>query len=306
MGAQSALFAPAKFGALPEMLRPDELSKGNGIMGLATVVASALGTVAGYQLYGTVTPALDAGATLAGLWIPAVTLVGIAVAGTATSLMVRTPSAAAPEKPLEWNPVTETWPALRLLAADVRILRTALGIGFFWMLASLAQLNVDPFANEGLHLPKEHVGILMAVLVAGLGAGSVLAGVWSQGKVELGIVPLGALGIAISGFSVYVASRFVDPSSAIASQPAFYFCCLALFGLGASAGLFDIPLEAYLQHKSDDRSRGTILAGSNFISFSLILVSCGLFELLHGILELSPASIFMIAGLGRSQSFSMS
>ncbi|MFO1093861.1 MAG: MFS transporter [Planctomycetaceae bacterium] len=51
LGAQSALFGPAKFGSLPEMLHPTQLSKGNGVMGLATVVASALGMVAGFQLF---------------------------------------------------------------------------------------------------------------------------------------------------------------------------------------------------------------------------------------------------------------
>jgi len=299
-GAQAALFAPAKFGSLPEMLEPEELSKGNGVMGLATVVASALGTVAGFQVYGAISPDLDRGAVAGDLWLPAAALIGVAVLGTMTSLLVRTPAAASPARPLAWNPVSETWPALKLLGRDIRLLRTALGIGFFWMLASLAQLNIDPFGKEGLNLPTEQVGILMAVLVAGLGAGSVLAGIWSQGKVELGIVPLGAIGISLSAFAVFLASLFVDtaPNAELVSRPAFYVCCFALFGLGASAGLFDIPLEAYLQHKSDDATRGTILAGSNFVSFALILLSCVVFEILHGVLQLEAATIFMIAGLG--------
>jgi len=298
LGAQSALFGPAKFGALPEILKPESLSQGNGLLGLATVTGSALGTVAGYKLYGVTGPVLDSGPTLAGLWVPALALIGTAIFGTLTSLMVRTGGAANPGKRITWNPVTETWPALQVLFRDVRLMRCALGIGFFWMLASLAQLNTDPFGNEGLHLPKEDVGILMAVLVAGMGVGSVLAGIWSQGKVELGLVPLGAFGISASALGVFIASRFVDVSLAATGQPAFYGVCTMLFCLGGFAALFDIPLEAYLQYRSDDSNRGTVLAGSNFVSFSLILVSCGLFQLLHGILKLPPATIFMLAGLG--------
>jgi acyl-[acyl-carrier-protein]-phospholipid O-acyltransferase/long-chain-fatty-acid--[acyl-carrier-protein] ligase len=303
MGAQSALFAPSKFGALPEMLRPDQLSKGNGLLGMATVVASALGTVAGFWLFSEIEPALgldvSAGgaADWKGLWPAALALVGTAVLGTLSSLWIAPLPAVNPARKMDLNPVTETWPALRLLFSDVRLARTALGIAFFWMLASLAQLNIDPFGEKVLGLEKEHVGILMAVLVSGLGFGSVLAGWWSGGRVELGIVPLGALGIICSSLLTFLASAYVDNTADILQQMSFYFCCAGLFLLGTSAGLFDIPLEAYLQVHSDDRNRGTILAGSNFVAFACILLSCGLFYLMHGPLGMTSSEIFMAAGL---------
>ena len=59
MGSQSALFGPSKFGCIPEILRAEKLSKGNGLMGLITVVASAAGSVGGYWLYSLTTPDLD-------------------------------------------------------------------------------------------------------------------------------------------------------------------------------------------------------------------------------------------------------
>ncbi|MCA9054579.1 MAG: MFS transporter, partial [Planctomycetaceae bacterium] len=280
MGAQSALFAPAKFGSLPEMLHPNALSKGNGVLGLVTVVASALGTVAGYWLFGQVeslvAPAVgSAPASPVLIWPAAAALIGVAVMGTFASLFIGDLPAANPNCKLDLNPITETVPALQLLFSDVKLARTALGIAFFWMLASLAQLNIDPFGEQTLGLPKEHIGILMAVLVAGLGFGSVLAGWWSGGRVELGIVPLGAVGIIVSSLLTFLASAAVDPARPILDQWAFYGSCLGLFLIGASAGLFDIPLEAFLQYRSDDRTRGTILAGSNFIAFSGILLSCG-------------------------------
>ncbi|MFV0445301.1 MAG: acyl-[ACP]--phospholipid O-acyltransferase [Planctomycetaceae bacterium] len=298
MGTQSALFAPAKFGALPELLQPSELSKGNGVMGLATVVASALGTVAGFWLFGLIDVDADSlSVSLGNIWPAAASLIGLAILGTLASLAIRRLAAVSPTRRIELNPITETWPALQQLFADVRIARTALGIAFFWMLASLAQLNIDPFGAQVLGLAKEHIGILMAVLVAGLGAGSILAGWWSGGRVELGIVPLGAVGIIFSSLLTYLASSQVDLTQPILEQWAFYLSCLGLFLIGASAGLFDIPLEAYLQYKSDDANRGTILAGSNFVAFSAILVSCGLFGLMRGPLGMTSAEIFMVAGL---------
>ncbi len=299
MGAQSALFGPAKFGSLPEMLRPEALSKGNGMLGLATVVASALGTVAGFRLFDAlVNLGLFEGRGFAAVWPAGVALIGVAAAGLTASLWIPRLAPADPSARLKFDPIRETVPALRGLFSEQRLLRAALGIAFFWFLASLAQLNIDPFADIQFGLDKKDVGILLAVLVAGLGAGSVLAGWWSGGKVELGIVPLGTIGIIISALMLYVSGSQVDPTGRALEQSAFWWSCFWLFQLGVSAGLFNIPLETYLQHESDERNRGTVLAGSNFVSFSFILVSCGLFFLLRGAFELSPAAIFMVAGLG--------
>jgi acyl-[acyl-carrier-protein]-phospholipid O-acyltransferase/long-chain-fatty-acid--[acyl-carrier-protein] ligase len=159
MGAQSALFGPAKFGSLPEMLHPDQLSKGNGLLGLVTVVASALGTVAGFRLFGALESRglLEAGG-LSAIWPAAVALIGVAAAGTLTSLWMQRLPAADASAQLKFDPLRETWPALRLLAADRRLMRTALGIGFFWFLASMSQLNIDPFGDEIIGLAKEDWG----------------------------------------------------------------------------------------------------------------------------------------------------
>ena len=299
MGAQSALFGPAKFGSLPEMLGPEALSKGNGVLGLATVVASALGTVAGFRLFDLLdNQGLFASGGIAAVWPAAAALIGIALLGMTASLWIPKLPAANPAAAIKFDPLRETVPALRCLFSEQRLLRAAVGIAFFWFLASLAQLNIDPFADIQFGLEKKDVGILLAVLVAGLGAGSVLAGWWSGGKVELGIVPLGTIGIIVSSLMLYVSGTQVDPTAHALEQGAFWWSCFWLFQLGVSAGLFNIPLETYLQHESDERNRGTVLAGSNFVSFSFILFSCGLFFLLRGAFELSPAAIFMVAGLG--------
>ncbi|QDU38137.1 Bifunctional protein Aas [Maioricimonas rarisocia] len=297
MGGQTALFAPAKFGSLPELLTPDRLSAGNGYMGLATVVACALGGVAGYQLYGVIEPAWSNGGSLAGLWPAAAALLVTAVAGVLASLPILRVPAADPARKLELNPVMATWPALRQLWSDVRLARTALGIGFFWSLAALAQLNIDQFGSNVLGLQKQDIGMLLALLVAGVGTGSVLAGWWSGGKVELGIVPLGAIGLIVSSIGLFVAGLGVDPTATGQTHTAFVATCIWLFLLGISGGLFSIPLDAYLQHRSDEKVRGTVLAGSNFVAFSMMLVALGAFYVMHGVLGLSPGMIFLLAGL---------
>src|SRR5262249_53565555 len=119
----------------------------------------------------------------------------------------------------------------------------------------------------------------------------------SDGKVELGIVPLGALGIVFSSLLVFAAGSAMDTALPVKSQFAYWGSCLGLFLLGTSAGLYDVPLEAYLQYRSDLQKRGAVLAGSFFLSYALIVLSCGLFYLLSKTLGLSPSTIFMLAGL---------
>ncbi len=297
MGAQSALFAPSKFGAIPEILKVKYLSKGNGLMGLVTVIAAALGTISGFWLFERFQPSLTEPAGLSTLWPAAVALIGVAVTGLGTSLMIRKLPAANPDREPTLNPITDTCRNLKLLASNAALLRTALGIAFFWLLASLAQMNIDPYGSN-MGLDKLEVGILLAVLVAGLGAGSVLAGLASRGSVELGIVPLGAVGITVSSIALLVTNNAFDPMVETSTRTAFYFSGIALFFLGISSGLFNVPLEANLQHRSEPKSRGTILAAANFVAFAFMMGVAGLFWFLHDYLQLKPETIFLIAGLG--------
>ena len=295
MGAQSALFGPAKFGSIPEMLRPEKISSGNGVMALVTVVASALGTFVGFVLYRS---ELAARPGLADIAAPAASLVGVAVIGWGASLLIRHLPIADPARRFPWNPVVETWQNLRFLGSHTALLRATLGIAFFWFLASLANQNINVFGARDLGLDKAGTGVLLVILVAGLGLGSVLAGLWSGGKVELGIVPLGAFGIVVSSWLLYVAGESVDPGVERSAQVAFWWSGVWLFTLGASAGLFNIPLEAFLQHRSETETRGIILAAANFVAFALMLVSAALFYLMQEPLGWSASQIFLAIAIG--------
>jgi acyl-[acyl-carrier-protein]-phospholipid O-acyltransferase/long-chain-fatty-acid--[acyl-carrier-protein] ligase len=310
MGAQSALFGPSKYGAIPELVSHDDLSRANGLMGLVTVGASAVGMVAGYWLFGETreqlgswVPELVKAGTVAAppgfgdLALPAMALIGVAFVGTAASLLIPRLKAAAPERKYEVNPFAATARDLKVLWKDRVIRRTALGIAFFWMLASLAQSNVDPFGEGVLEMEKSTVGILGAILVVGVGIGSVLAGVISGDKVELGLVPLGASVISLSSMALLFTGNQFDPALPPMEQASFYLSCVCLVTLGIGSGFFSIPLDANLQHQSDPEVRGTVLASTNFLTFSFILLAAFVFWLLRTVLAVTPGEIFLLAGL---------
>ncbi len=297
-GIHSALFTPSKYGAIPELVSHEALSAANGWMGLTTVAASALGVVAGLGLYSAGEIDLHHPPGLSELTLPAAAMTGVAIVGTLVSLLIRRTPIANPERKPNFNIFAAARHDLGLLISNQALFRTALGVAFFWALASLSQLTIDRFGPETVGLKDPYTGVLSAVLVLGLGIGSVLAGIASKGKVELGIVPVGAAGITLSSILLFVTGMFIDSTVAPTEQVSVYLSCVWLFTLGASAGFFDIPLEANLQHRSEASTRGTILAATNLMTFSFILGASVLFYVLRSVFGLSPAAVFLIGGLG--------
>lgn len=293
-GAMAALFSPSKSGSIPEQVDESQLSKANGLMGLMTVVPAAFGLLLGYQLASWIQPTPESVITAASTMPAAATVLLIAVVGWVLSLGITPLAAADPTRLAPLNPFAETLASLRYLKGDRPLLRAALGIAFFWTLSSLALTNMDQLGEADLKLSLNSIGWLGMSLVLGVGIGSVLAGWWSGGHVELGIVPLGALGIAFWSMMLCLAGWY----GASAPDFAFVAACSSLFLLGASAGLFDVPMEAYLQQRAEPEHLGRVVSATNFLAFSGMLGVTGLYYVLRNILELSPSFIFLIAGLG--------
>jgi len=275
MGGQSALFGPAKLGSIPEMLDDSRISAANGIIGLTTVIATTVGSGVGMTLADLVAVQVQE------RWaVASAVLFAVAIAGYFTSLMIVPLPAADPSRKFPWDAAGQTWRDLCTLGESRAMLRVALGIMFFWSLGALAQLNIDQFAFEGEATKQAQVAPLLVALVAGVGFGSVLAGVWSAGRVELGILPLGAGGLCLMSMLLFtVEGELFKPSG---EWTISYIAAAALlFLLGCSAGLFDVPLAAYMQKWSPREHRGSILAASNFLTFGGMLVVSLLFGALR-------------------------
>jgi acyl-[acyl-carrier-protein]-phospholipid O-acyltransferase/long-chain-fatty-acid--[acyl-carrier-protein] ligase len=289
------LFGPAKLGSIPEMLDSTRISAANGLIGLTTVLSTTIGAVVGSTL------ADNTGLKGQEHWEwSAMVLIGLAVAGWFTSLAIERLPAANPSRVFPKDFVTQTWRDLKSLAYTPTMLRVALGIFFFWTLGGLAHLNIDQFAVEGDVPGQAEMASLLVCLVVGIGVGSVLAGIWSQGRVELGILPLGALGLAASSMLLFtVEGEFFEPSGEWTIS--YVAAGSLLFLLGCSGGLFDVPLAAYMQHYSPREHRGSILAASNFLTFGGILLASLAFGVMRAPVRGEPLfsarAIFLLCGL---------
>jgi len=264
MSAQSALFSPAKYGILPEILGQEDLAEANGVLQMATNVATLLGTLLGVQLYAWFAPDLvPAG------WV----FVALAVVGTLATLYLPLAPPGHANAVLTANPFAS-------FPADVRAMRhvpaltpTIFGLAYFSFLGSLLLAVIPVYGTSALGLSTDVAGRLLLPLVLGLAAGSVLAGFLSRGRVELGLVPFGA--ILLAGFSSHLLLTGTESTLRIAGLPLGPVCDFVMLGIGA--GFFSVPLSALLQQRSPDDQKGKLIGLSNVISNLAILAAalCG-------------------------------
>lgn len=282
MGAQTALFSPSKLGVLPEFLSSRQLSAANGWMGLATMTATVIGMFVGGWLKDS-TGYLGREQHFG--WT-AGTLLGIAAIGTVFSMLIPRTAPSAPDTRLNGKTLFD-WATFRQAGRDIKqlfdrraLFYVAMGTVFFWTIAGVAQMNIDVLSMEsGGALATDRTPLLIS-LVLGVAVGNVLAGFLSRGRIELGLVPIGCFIIILFGAMLsFSPGRFyVDDGpwrSAFGTDATWrlaYACCL-LFGLGTGAGLYDVPLASYLQHRAPARSRGAILSATNFLVFGMMLLA---------------------------------
>jgi acyl-[acyl-carrier-protein]-phospholipid O-acyltransferase / long-chain-fatty-acid--[acyl-carrier-protein] ligase len=289
LGGQAMMFITSKLGAIPEIVRSDKISAANGLMNMVSMTGIILGCVAGNWLYDRTVPA-----GTGRWWLSAAALLGVAACGFITSLFVGRLRSADSSRAFPWNPARQTFRDLAALFSRRSLFLVALGSAYFWTIGSLSQLNIDQFATEYLFLKQTYVGPLLAALTLGIGGGALLAGLVSRGKVELGLVPFGGFGIAVT--SMLLATV---PGGAVGqpSMGGYAMASIFLMGMGITAGLYDIPLQAFLQDRSPPESRGSIMAAYNFLAFTGMLTASGVYWLLSGPFGLPSRMIFFVGGL---------
>ena len=276
MGVHSTVFAPAKYGIMPEVLPTSKLSAGNGILELLTFVGIILGTYAGGWL----------AETLAGRegW-SGLLLAGLAAVGLMTSIGIAKVPAADPGKQFNPNIIGEIWNNFRVMKADRDLWRANWGNTAFFFISMLVQLNLALFAQKVFHLKPTEQASLQAALSLGIGVGSMLAGRLSRGRIEYGLIPVGAGMMALAGFGLGWPGI---------GKPAFA-CALGLLGMGG--GLFIVPIVSVLQHRPSPQSKGAVQGAVSWLSWVGIAVASILQGQLATTFHLSYGQIFWFCGV---------
>src|SRR6185312_1842709 len=118
-----------------------------------------------------------------------------------------------PQLRVNWNPVSETLRNLRLAHGNVVVFRSLLGISWMWFFGAVFLAMFPSFAKDVLHGDEQVASLLLVVFSVGIGIGSLLCEVLSRRHVEIGLVPLGAIGMSVFSVDLYFAARGLPPSA---------------------------------------------------------------------------------------------
>jgi 1-acyl-sn-glycerol-3-phosphate acyltransferase len=269
MGLHSTLFGPVKFAYLPQVLNERELTGGNGMVEMGTFVAILAGNIVGGVLIAL--PGIGASYV-------AITCIAVAILGRITAQYIPNAPATDPTLEINWNPFTETWKNLKLAHGNIVVFRSLLGISWMWFFGAVFLSQFPSFAKDVLHGSSNVASLLLVVFSIGIATGSLLCEVFSRRHVEIGLVPLGAIGMSVFALDLYFASRSLPKAELLTvmqfiSMPANWRVMADLFLLSLFAGLYSVPMYALIQLRSQPTHRARIIAANNILNALFMIAS---------------------------------
>jgi acyl-[acyl-carrier-protein]-phospholipid O-acyltransferase/long-chain-fatty-acid--[acyl-carrier-protein] ligase len=265
MGLQSTFFGPGKYGSLPELFRPTDLPRANGIILMTTFLAIILGTASAGGVK-----------TLLGtddLWVGSIFCIALAVGGTMSSLLIRQLPAASLDLRFTLASLGISRDARLAVWAD-RPLLAAIGAScVFWLVAGIAMPAVNSLGLVQLRVNPFLTSVMVAVIALGIAGGAVLAGQLSGGRANFRLVRIGSWGITLS----CIPMALTLPGGQHAIGYVGSLCVLVL--MGTAAAFFAIPLQVFIQSRPPEELKGRIIAIMNQANFVAILASGVLYSL---------------------------
>lgn len=291
VGFGAAVYSPAKYGILTELLPPEKLVPANGWIEGLTVMSIILGTVLGGTLVSERGTAFllsfDAFANMGirtGPEAAMAVVVGIYVLAALFNL--RIPDTGARYEHQERNPA-------KLIAdfanCSATLWRDKLGqislavTTLFWGAGATLQFIVLKWAERSLDMPLDKATNLIGVVAIGVALGAAMAARMIPLRKSLTVIPMGI----IMGL---VVTSMVFVNSVSVAYP-----LLALIGF--LSGFFVVPMNALLQHRGHVlMSAGHSIAVQNFNENLSILVMLAAYAIMIT-LNLDLDIIIVIFGL---------
>jgi 1-acyl-sn-glycerol-3-phosphate acyltransferase len=267
-GLQSTLFGPVKYSVLPSVLKPEELTGGNGLVEMGTSMSILTGMIAGGIIF-----------TLAGSFGPVVAataVIALAIAGNVTARMIPKVDAGAPDLKINWNPIPESLAVLRLAKKQKAVSNAILGVSWFWFVGTMLTSQLPTYAVVNLGGEPTLYIFALALFSVGTGVGSLLCEKLSGRTVEIGLVPLGAFGMTAFMLDLYFARAGTATSAglgvaAFVAAPGSVRIIIDLVGIGLFTGFFVVPLFALIQSRTPKSEMSRVFAALNIQNAGFIV-----------------------------------
>lgn len=294
MGTQSALFGPVKYSILPQQLHADELVGGNALVEMGTFLAILGGTIVAGLLMNHGDYAV----------LVSVVVVVLASTGYLASRAIPSSTAALASLRLDWNILRQSMQILRLgLGQQRAVSRAMIGNSWFWFLGAVYLTQIPAFARDLLQGDEGAVTLILAVFSVGIALGSLLCERLSRHRVEIGLVPLGSIGLTLFGILLWWHAASVPSASetrgwlTLLAEPEARWVMLDILALGAFGGLYIVPLYALIQSRTAQQERSRVVAANNILNALFMVVSAIFSILLLTVAGLSIPQLFLAVAL---------
>lgn len=289
MGTQSAFFGPVKYSIIPQHLDNHELVGGNALVEMGTFLAILIGTLVASML-ATQSDGI--------LWVSAI-IISVAILGYLVSRKIPSAPAANPDLKVRFNPFTETWRTISYSREQKSVFLAVLAISWFWFLGAAYLTQIYGFAKDYLGGDQSVVMVLLATFSIGIATGSLLCERLSGHKVELGLVPLGSIGLTIFGMDLFLQSLpELGPELITAGQflssPSNLRIVADFLLIGVFGGFYIVPLYAMVQARSAPEKRSQVIAAINIMNALFMVVSAIVGIIVLGLLDLTIPQFFLI------------
>jgi len=202
----------------------------------------------------------------------------LAILGRAVAHFIPASPATDPGLKVNLNPFTETWRNLKLAHGNLVVFRSVLGISWMWFFGAVFLSQFPAFAKDVLHGNEQVASLLLVVFSLGIGGGSLLCEALSRRHVEIGLVPLGAIGMSVFAIDLFAASSGLPDSAALTpgqflAAPAHWRVIADLALLSLCAGLYSVPMYALIQLRAQPTHRARIVAANNILNALFMIAS---------------------------------
>ena len=297
MGAQSAFFAPIKYGVLPQYMHRDEMPAANGLIQGATFLAILLGQIFGAKLV----------LTEGGVLMVSVAVVVIAAIGWVASFAAP-PAPPVGEKPkIDWIMPRAMVRIIADCAPEREAFFAMLALGWFWFAGATFLSLIFQIAKFSLHASEDAALVLLTSFSVGVAVGALIYSVIVRGRVTLMTAPWGAAGIGVGAILFWLAVRSfggdLPANGPLLSIGEFlgradsWFVLGALVFIAMFAGLYVTPLNVEYQVKAPEGQKGRFVACSNVIDSLCMVTSAGIVAGMIGAFGVPREAMFAIVGL---------
>ncbi|MCF8059026.1 MAG: MFS transporter [Bacteriovoracaceae bacterium] len=294
MGTQSAFFGPLKYGIIPSLVKSDKLVLANAFVSAGTFIAILIGTITGGAFV-----AFDQ-------YVLALSIGLLLLAGIGYLFSLKVDDVPIPETDIlvDYTFIKPTWDILRLTMRNREVFITVLGISWYWFLGAATLSLLPLFVKNVMNGGTQVATFFLATFTVGMGLGAFLTERISDKKVEIGLVPISALGMSLflgliflTGSSAFIPELVSAPYTLqeFFQQPYAMGSFLALLGMATFGGGYIVPQMSHLQIIAKPSELSQTIAGNNIWNALLMVIAAILVMVMTKTVGITKS--FLILGL---------